>query len=143
MITLQFQHGTIAISGIAELPDFLTDLVKPDPRSGNFRARACDYAPIVLALLKNSVPFSDQVRDYAPLHELQQHAAITPRPHQQQALDAWKHHDCRGITALPTGSGKTVLAMLAIAHLQRPALILVPTIDLLTQWCREIEKFFH
>ncbi len=143
MILIQFQSGTLTLSGIDNLPDCLQHLAKPDPRCGNFRARACDYAPIVLALLANGIKFCDQVRDYAPLTDLHLCMQITPHPHQQQALDAWKKNQCRGIAALPTGAGKTILAMLAIAHLQRPALILVPTIDLLTQWCGVIEKFFH
>ena len=142
MIELAFHRGTLALSGPAELPEPLRDLALPDPRSGNFRARACDYAAVVLALIRNRIPFTDRARDYAPLEELRLRSAFSPRPHQLRALEAWKQHDCRGVAALPTGAGKTFLAMLAIAHLRRPALVLVPTIDLLIQWCGVIEKFF-
>ena len=68
---------------------------------------------------------------------------IIPRPHQQTALDQWIAAGCRGVVSLPTGAGKTILAMMAIAYLRRPTLILVPTIDLLTQWCATIDRFFN
>ena len=142
MIDLAFHSGTLTLSGVAELPEELADLALPDPRSGGFRAKACAYAEIVMALLRRRLPFTDSARNYAALENLQLRTALTPRPHQQRALEAWKRRDCRGVAALPTGAGKTFLAMLAIAHLRRPTLVLVPTIDLLAQWCGVIEKSF-
>ncbi|MBO5899829.1 MAG: DEAD/DEAH box helicase, partial [Lentisphaeria bacterium] len=64
------------------------------------------------------------------------------RPHQQEALDCWIANSKRGVTVLPTGSGKTILAVSAIAAAGRSALILVPTIDLLTQWANVLGSFF-
>ena len=142
MLHIAFQNGTLTISGITELPECLASLAQSDPRSGIFRARACDYAAIIIALRSAGIPFDDTARNYSVLDDLQWQKNITPHPHQQQALSAWITHDCRGITALPTGAGKTILAMLAIAHLRRATLILVPTIDLLTQWCGVIENCF-
>ncbi|MDD5699484.1 MAG: DEAD/DEAH box helicase, partial [Victivallaceae bacterium] len=55
----------------------------------------------------------------------------------------WRESGCRAVCALPTGSGKTFLAVRAINYLQRPALIVVPTIDLLQQWASVLEKFFN
>jgi superfamily II DNA or RNA helicase len=43
---------------------------------------------------------------------------------------------------MPTGSGKTILAVLAVAATQRPTLIHVPTLDLLAQWERTLTEFF-
>ncbi len=142
MRELAFHNGTLTLSGSMDVPEPLKKWLVPDPRSGLCRARACDYAEIVMALLRNRVDFKDSARQYNTL-KLQQHARISPRPHQSKALEAWKNHHCRGIVSLPTGAGKTILAMLAMAHIQRSTLILVPTIDLLTQWCGVIEGFFH
>lgn len=60
--------------------------------------------------------------------------SITPRPYQAEALDAWRAAKQRGIVILPTGAGKTVLALMAIQQLALRSLIVVPTIELLYQW---------
>ena len=56
------------------------------------------------------------------------------RPYQQAALDAWLAEQGRGIVVLPTGAGKTVLALAALDRLKLRTLIVVPTIELLHQW---------
>ena len=142
---LAFSAGTLELETAPgeALPPCLTPLFRADPRSGTFRARACDYAESVIALRLNGIPFTDTVPDYGCVPgswELKE--KITPRPHQQQALDLWRQAGAKGIAALPTGSGKTILAVLAIAEIRRPALILVPTIDLLSQWAETLERFF-
>jgi superfamily II DNA or RNA helicase len=60
--------------------------------------------------------------------------AFTPRPYQEDALAAWLAADGRGVVVLPTGAGKTVLALMTIARLGLRALVVVPTIELLYQW---------
>ncbi|MBK9712606.1 MAG: DEAD/DEAH box helicase [Kouleothrix sp.] len=60
--------------------------------------------------------------------------ALTPRPYQEEALAAWLAADGRGVVVLPTGAGKTVLALMAIERLGLRTLIVVPTIELLYQW---------
>ncbi|WP_276254016.1 DEAD/DEAH box helicase family protein [Halomontanus rarus] len=47
-----------------------------------------------------------------------------------------------GVLELPTGSGKTVIAIEAIESLRTPTLVVVPTIDLQEQWIRELEREF-
>lgn len=60
--------------------------------------------------------------------------ALTPRPYQQEALDAWLAAEGRGVVVLPTGAGKTVLALMAVERLKLRTLVVVPTIELLYQW---------
>ena len=60
--------------------------------------------------------------------------ALTPRPYQDDALAAWLAAGGRGVVVLPTGAGKTVLALMAIARLGLRTLVVVPTIELLYQW---------
>ncbi len=60
--------------------------------------------------------------------------SLTPRPYQEAALAAWLAAEARGVVVLPTGAGKTVLALMAIAHLKVRTLVVVPTIELLYQW---------
>ena len=140
MAELEFKNGTLLWLG-DELPIALQAWFLADPRTGEWRARACDYGEIVLACRQNQVEFTDHAGNFAAV-KLQFHSACTPRPHQLAAYESWKQNRWRGITALPTGGGKSFLAMYAMYKLQRPTLILVPTIDLLQQWVSQLERFF-
>ncbi|MBQ7208069.1 MAG: DEAD/DEAH box helicase family protein [Lentisphaeria bacterium] len=141
---LLFQAGTLGFDGLPPggPPEVLLPFVKADPRTGTFRARACDYAEIVISLCRAGIPFEDRAKDFSPVDDLELREKITLRPHQEKALAAWRNNSCRGVAALPTGSGKTILAVSAIALLKRPAFVMVPTIDLMTQWAGVLERFF-
>ncbi|MBF0459112.1 MAG: DEAD/DEAH box helicase [Nitrospirae bacterium] len=54
-------------------------------------------------------------------------------PHQKKALDAILSKKY-GVLCAPTGSGKTVIGLAAIAKRQQPTLIIVHTKELLQQW---------
>jgi superfamily II DNA or RNA helicase len=60
--------------------------------------------------------------------------ALTPRDYQSDAVDAWLRAGARGMIVLPTGAGKTVIALAALARLTVRTLVVVPTIELLRQW---------
>jgi superfamily II DNA or RNA helicase len=60
--------------------------------------------------------------------------AVHPRPYQREALGAWLASGGRGVVVLPTGAGKTVVAMMALEQVPARALVVVPTIELLGQW---------
>jgi len=62
----------------------------------------------------------------------------TLRWYQEIALARWQAAGHRGVIALPTGSGKTLVAIAAIARLGMAALCLVPTRVLLDQWARAL-----
>jgi len=64
--------------------------------------------------------------------------SLVPRSYQVEALTAWLQHRGRGVVVLPTGAGKTVVALMAIERLALRTLIVVPTIELLAQWQRAI-----
>ena len=57
-----------------------------------------------------------------------------PRPFQSDALNAWLHHKGQGVVVLPTGAGKSHLALMAIDAKRRATLVVVPTLDLVRQW---------
>jgi len=60
--------------------------------------------------------------------------ALSLRPYQREALLRWLEAEGRGVVVLPTGAGKTVVALMAIEALAARALVVVPTIELLEQW---------
>jgi len=144
MLQIYFSAGTLVIDGGGEiiLPPAAEKCIRRDPRTGELRARACDYAVIVLALRCSGIEFTDRAKGFAPLEDLHLRQKIVPRPHQARALSLWKAAGFRGVAALPTGSGKTILAVMAIDYLKRPALVMVPTIDLMIQWAETLERFF-
>ena len=66
-----------------------------------------------------------------------------PLPHQEAAVKAWLSNGGRGIFEHATGSGKTFAALMAIReHIEcgRPALVVVPSRLLLSQWEQEIKE---
>ncbi|MBA3461397.1 MAG: DEAD/DEAH box helicase [Deltaproteobacteria bacterium] len=60
------------------------------------------------------------------------------RWYQHEAIARWSERGRRGVIALPTGSGKTLVALGAIAELGVHALIVVPTRVLLDQWIERL-----
>jgi len=64
--------------------------------------------------------------------------ALTLRAYQTEALEAWLRRDRRGVLALPTGAGKTRIAIAAILTCGVPAIVLCPTRALLGAWASEL-----
>ncbi|WP_101297330.1 DEAD/DEAH box helicase [Halegenticoccus soli] len=138
-ITLSFEDGTIRIAGDPPALPFVED----DPRSGTARAPAHRYADLRDALDERGVAYDDRVlSSAAAAADLDLETTYELRPYQREALDAWRDNGDRGVIELPTGSGKTVVAIGATAALSTPTLVVVPTIDLLDQWGRELEAEF-
>ena len=62
------------------------------------------------------------------------------RAYQKDAFEAWKRNGYRGVVVLPTGTGKSFLALKAIEELKERCLIVVPTLALVDQWYQLIKK---
>jgi superfamily II DNA or RNA helicase len=133
---LSFEEGTIRLTG--DLPPELPG-VEYDDRSQTGRAPAYRYADVRAALDERGIDYDDDVLD-APGLALD--STYELRDYQQAALDAWRDNDDRGVLELPTGSGKTVIGIAAMEALGAATLVVVPTIDLLEQWQRELEREF-
>ncbi len=130
-ITLRFVAGTLEVTGMER--STAADGLKWDDRSGCHRAAARHYSAIVRALVKSDTPFVDEARRYS---ELDRRCRLqrTPRPYQTEAVKAWRAARSAGLVVLPTGSGKTHMAVMAIDATQRAALVVTPTLDLVRQW---------
>src|SRR5262245_21083727 len=140
-IRLAFDGGTLVLAGAT--PELLETLpgVQFDPRSGAHRAEARCYRDLVEYLRRHQVPYEDQARAYQPT-PWPLRTSRDPFPHQTEALEAWWQQGRRGVVVLPTGTGKTHLAILAIHRTERPALVVTPTLDLLNQWYNELTAAF-
>ncbi len=138
-----FDSGTLVFSYVQkEHIELLGLLILFDDRIKTYRAPAMNYAQIILKLHRNKIPFVDAAKNYTN-QQFQFETELTPRQHQSDALLAWKKFMCRGMVVLPTGTGKSFLAYMAINHCQRPALVMVPTIDLMHQWQEGLAKMFN
>jgi len=63
------------------------------------------------------------------------------RDYQEEAVKAWVSNKNRGVIVLPTGSGKTIVAINAMTRLNVPTLIVVYTKEHIRQWEDSIKKF--
>ena len=140
-LTLRFDGGTLLLAGAPA--EILTQLpgVTLDPRTGSYRAEARWYRPIVELLRREKITYQDEARQYQPAAWKLQ-TDREPFPHQREALTTWWQAGGRGVVVLPTGTGKTLVALLAVAHVGRPTLVLTPTIDLMNQWYGELTAGF-
>jgi superfamily II DNA or RNA helicase len=132
---IAFDRGTLLLSESASLDGLLWD-----SRVEAYRAPAYLYGPLVAELRRRKVALTDDVLGDA--RRAGQWSHLPLRPYQESALTAWSLSDRRGLVVLPTGSGKTRLALAAMARLGSRALCLVPTRTLVEQWIREIASCY-
>jgi len=140
-VRLTYEEGTIRITGDgldeSDVPP--VPYVERDDRSKTLRAPAHRYTDLLAALDERGIDYDDRVFS---LPELSLDSAYELREYQRAALDDWEAADRRGVLELPTGSGKTVIGIAAMEAADAPTLVVVPTIDLLEQWRRELEREF-
>ena len=136
-----FEAGTLLVRGDDASLDPVRELLLFDERVGCHRAEACSYSALIRTLTAAGISIDDRARNYRPL-ALELHSPHTPMPHQLAALRAWNQTKRRGVVVMPTGSGKTFFAFLAMKAVQRSTLVVVPTIDLLHQWASQLERAF-
>jgi len=131
---IYYDRGTIVIKGDVHVPH-----AKFDSRSGTYRALAFRYRDIIEYLESNGIEFIDNALNPIPTPYFD--AEISLRDYQEKALERWLI-DKRGCIVLPTGSGKTHVAMAAINELSAPTLIVVPTLALVEQWKDKLRRIF-
>lgn len=141
---LAFDRGTLLVEDppdslelaeLSELPE-----IRWDPRVGKHRAPAWLAARLASELRRRGIAFEGPSRPgLGPPTEFR---PVELRPYQEAALAAWRQSGRRGLIALPTGSGKTQIALAAIAASQTPCLCVVPTRALLAQWLTTLAKIY-
>ncbi len=131
-VALSFASGTIEVRG---WPDASASPPGSawDDRTRCHRAPALAYADVVRALVAAKIPYVDEARRYEEL-ATGARAHREARPFQTEALDAWRRARGRGVVVLPTGAGKSHVALLAIDDKRRSTLVVAPTLDLVRQW---------
>ncbi len=135
MIRLRYDKGSLLIYG-----ELGTPYGRWDPRVDAYRAMAIYYPEILSYLDRSRVDYRDEVPNPPPLPRLT--CQVELRPYQKEALGAWLDAGMRGVIVLPTGAGKTFIALKAIEKLNVPTLVVVPTLDLLDQWSQHLSSKF-
>ncbi len=128
---LRFAAGTLELRGFTAEP--VPEGFVWDTRTACLRAPAMTYARTVLGLRRDKVPYTDEARAYVDIPGVVR-AHRAARPYQDEAIAAWLRGMGRGVVVLPTGAGKTHVAVMAIAAKKRATLVLAPTLDLVRQW---------
>jgi len=155
-LQLDFDRGTILLTATGvqnpstDALNTFTDIprIKPkdlpdcvwDPRVQSYRVPGFRHQGLVSNLEREKIPFSDRVKSTLP--DPEGWGRVELRDYQKAALQAWYLDSNRGIVVLPTGSGKTRLALAAMAGTKSRSLILVPTRVLLHQWMQEISRIY-
>jgi superfamily II DNA or RNA helicase len=88
------------------------------------------------------VAYTDEAAQYNHL-ELKPKMKREARPYQTEAIEAWERAGKRGLILLPTGTGKSYVAELAMMATQRSTLVVAPTIDLMNQWYEILSTSFQ
>jgi superfamily II DNA or RNA helicase len=134
---LIFDRGTLVLREVPpELDPGRLPGVLWDPRVGAFRAAAHRRASLTAALVADGVHVDHEVEP-TPV-EGWKHVEL--RPYQEAALAAWELGHRRGLVVLPTGSGKTRVAIAAMARAGLRTLVLAPTRVLLAQWHAQLSR---
>lgn len=128
---LGFHQGTLILTNFVQqldLPCFFWD-----DRSRHWRAKARYYDEILTWLRSQKMSFVDEVVNFSKL-KLKLRMRPELRSYQKEAVQAWLDAKGRGTVCLPTGTGKTWVALKAMEAITLSTLIVLPTLDLMNQW---------
>jgi superfamily II DNA or RNA helicase len=144
---LQFDQGTLLLSGPTAM---VIEKLFPqrhwvfDPRVGAFRADAMHYSEVRQTLRRKlAARVHDSVPQWVPLNFRVRDANTAPalRPDQLTAAASWLDTR-RGCVIMPTGTGKTEVALHLIAACAASTLVVAPVRDLMYQWHRRLLERF-
>ncbi len=144
MLGIHIKRGRLALDSDAMASLESKDLVHEFPwKKGKsfWTVQARYYRPLITRLIEEKIEYHDHVSDYKKMDFIFK-STVEPRPHQQQALEKWIENQGVGVVQMPTGAGKTILAMFILQKIKRSTLVVVPTIELLKQWQEVVKKFF-
>ncbi len=140
-LKINFDKGTLILQNVPEKFHAQLIDVRWDERTLTFRAPAYRYRQIISQLLAHDTPYQDAARQFT-VEPFKLQKSLPPYPYQTEAIDAWHANGKRGVISLPTGAGKTFIAILLIVDTQRPTLVHVPTLDLMHQWYTVLTEYF-
>ncbi|MEO1617226.1 MAG: DEAD/DEAH box helicase [Planctomycetota bacterium] len=144
--SIQFHEGTLRVTGLDR--DALTQLrsvipIEWDTRDHCGRCDAMHLGPLQ-SWIRDHI-HADVVQELAAdvtSLQIESKSRLKPRRDQLTAIDAFENAGRRGLIVMPTGTGKTVVALQLIARANRSTLVVVPVRDLMYQWHAKILEAF-
>lgn len=139
--SLEFDQGTLVLRGcsLREFRDlsFSSDW-KWNHRIGCARADAIRYWQLSSAIQSGQLGIEeDQVKRWQKIAWSANRLPVL-RTQQVQAIEALQHESFRGVVVMPTGTGKTMVALETMCRLAVSTLIVSPIRDLMYQWHRRV-----
>lgn len=139
MLRLRFDRGTlVVVSRPREIAPAALEAFVLDARDGNLRAPAAAFRKVERTCAQHAIPMN--LENACHDRVLDSPAPPALRSYQSAAIAAWDIANRRGVVVLPTGAGKTRVAIAAIAQVRRPTLCVVPTRVLLNQWAASLRE---
>lgn len=133
MTRVRFDRGTLELGACGlDVPQAVWD-----PRSETRRIAAYRFSDLIGAADHGGESLEGDLRTGWAI-ERRDCAALGLRAYQAQALACWTAFGRRGVVALPTGAGKTRVAIAALFDTGLPAAILCPTKALAVAWVDEL-----
>lgn len=133
---LRFDRGTLLLGGVGGTPPdgFAPGCWKWDSRANAWRTYAMNHAFVRQACGRE---LRDQVRPAARV-AFGQATPVSLRADQEEAVAKWQAAGGRGLVVMPTGTGKTEVALAAMARSRVATLVVAPVRDLMYQWHQRI-----
>lgn len=144
-VQLSFASGTLLLCGVLHerLRSWFSDVVWVyDSRVAASRCDAMHYGRVCDELRGRGVVFEDVVGTARPVYWS---ADSLPelRPEQAAAVESWQESGGRGCVVMPTGTGKTEVALRIMQLTRTATLVVAPIRDLMYQWHRRILRGLH
>ena len=140
-VTFDFHGGTLRLRGVSE--SFVRKCLSAiplqyDDRENCFRCDAFYRRKLETSLQSSLAKEAEsQLNPIAKL-SVSDRRTLSLREDQLAAVNAFMDAGRLGLITMPTGTGKTVVAIESIIRLARPTLIVVPVRDLIYQWHTKI-----
>lgn len=132
---IYFRSGLAVLRGASEAPSWMSW----DERSGAWMAAGHRLPELRSWAAARGIPESSP-----PPDELEDafYDDRSLRPYQQEAVERWLGSEGRGSVVLPTGAGKSLVAIDAIRRGGAGAMVVAPTRALLHQWFGQLAEAF-
>ena len=139
MIELEFDQGTLTLGGLSRTSLSRLEDCAPwvwDARVDKWRCDAMHYRAVAARLKNAGLDHSDEVAHWETVRwpRVDIHP---PRSEQLDAREAWLQLR-RGCIVMPTGTGKTEVALAIMELVGMSTLVVAPVRDLMYQWHRRI-----
>ncbi|MFW6079926.1 MAG: DEAD/DEAH box helicase [Gemmatimonadota bacterium] len=131
----RYRHGLAELLHVREAPAWM----RYDARAGAHVAPGHRMPELRAWAAERGIPEATSSPDTldAPLFDPRH-----PRDYQREALERWDAAGGRGTVVLPTGAGKSFVAVLAIHRHGRGACVVAPTRALVGQWYGQLADAF-